>query len=182
LKSAGGKKKIDQYDALMQEAGIDLVEVSNGSLPIPEKDKTEMISHFVKKGYTVLSEVGSKDITVQSTPEEWVHSIRQDLDAGAWKVIVEGRADASAGIYNQDGNVKDDLVEGILASGIPVEKLIFEAPHKRQVAYFVSRIGPDVNIGNIPLDETLNVESLRLGLRGDTVLQVTRPERWARVK
>lgn len=168
--------KVEPLADALEELGFDMVEVSNGSLPISEPDKVEMIRYFRERGFTVLSEVGSKDVTVVSPPEEWIRCVRDDLEAGAWKVIVEGRADASAGIYNADGTIKDDLVEALLASDIPVEKLIFEAPHKRQVAYFVSRIGANVNLGNIPLEEALNVETLRQGLRGDTVLCFAQPE------
>jgi phosphosulfolactate synthase len=164
------QNKVEEYHNFMCENGINTVEVSNGSLPIPESEKVAMIQYFVDKDYTVLSEVGSKDVTVESPPEYWMQCIKNDLAAGAWKVIVEGRADASAGIYTHDGNVKDDLVEAFLASDVPLEKLIFEAPHKRQVAFFVNRMGPNVNLGNIPLGEALNVETLRQGLRGDTVL------------
>lgn len=83
-----------------------------------------------------------------------------------------GRASrCQSGIYETNGSIRDELVENIIESGIPVDKLIFEAPRKRQVAYFVKRIGSNVNIGNIPLEEALNVETLRLGLRGDTVMQ-----------
>jgi phosphosulfolactate synthase len=163
--------KIEAYAGYLEEAGIDLVEVSNGSLSIPEREKTKMIEYFAERGFTVLSEVGSKDVTVVSPPEEWIRCIKDDMSAGAWKVITEGRADASAGIYHSNGTVKDNIVESILESDIAVEKLIFEAPHKRQVAYFVKRVGPNVNIGNIPLEEALNVETLRQGLRGDTVKQ-----------
>jgi phosphosulfolactate synthase len=161
--------KIDQYEAFMRTLDIDLVEVSNGSLPIPEADKCRMVEHFAKRGFTVLSEVGSKDVSIYSPAQDWISAIRADLDAGAWKVITEGRADASAGIYNSDGSMRDDIVMGVLNSGIPHDKLVFEAPHKKQMAWFVRQVGSDVNIGNVPLAEVMNLETLRLGLRGDTV-------------
>lgn len=159
----------EAYHAFMQKYGIDMVEVSNGSLPILETDKVRMIEYFAEKGYTVLSEVGSKDVSVQTPPEQWIACIKDELAAGAWKVIMEGRADASAGIYSSTGDVRDDLIESVLEAGIDPNDLIFEAPHKRQVSYFVKRIGANVNLGNIPLEEALNVETLRRGLRGDTV-------------
>ncbi|MBU0516157.1 MAG: phosphosulfolactate synthase [Proteobacteria bacterium] len=160
--------QVEPYVDFLQSHGIDLVEVSNGSLPVTEEDKHRMIEFFAARGFTVLAEVGSKDVTVDSPPETWVRLVKDDLAAGAWKVIVEGRADASAGVYRSDGTVKDDLIEALLGADIGEDNLIFEAPHKPQVAYFVNRVGPNVNIGNIPLEEALNVETLRLGLRGDT--------------
>lgn len=161
--------KMDEYTALMRSDGINIVEVSNGSLPIPENEKRKMISELARQGFTVLSEVGSKDVTVHAPPHIWVDCVRQDLECGAWKVILEGRADASAGIYESSGALRGDVIEAILDSGVPHEKLIFEAPHKRQMTWFIQHVGTNVNIGNVPLDEVLNLETLRLGLRGDTV-------------
>lgn len=160
--------KIKDYAAWLEDLGIDMVEVSNGSLAIPEAEKRRLIEFFVGRGFTVLSEVGSKDITHVSPPEEWVEFVQADLAAGAWKVILEGRADASAGIYRADGTLQDDIIERVLGE-ISSETLIFEAPHKRQMTWFIKRLGSDVNIGNVPLGEVLNLETLRLGLRGDTV-------------
>jgi phosphosulfolactate synthase len=162
------QNKIDDYAAWIGDLGIDMVEISNGSLAMPERDKRQMIEYFAKKGFTVLAEVGSKDITHVSPPAEWVEFTRADLDAGAWKVILEGRADASAGVYRKDGSLQDVIIETIL-DAVPAEKLIFEAPHKPQMTWFIKRLGSDVNIGNVPLGEVLNLETLRQGLRGDTV-------------
>lgn len=161
--------KTEDYAAWLTDHGFDLVEVSNGSLPIPEDDKRRMIEQFAGKGFTVLSEVGSKDVTVETPPEEWVACIKADIDCGAWKVISEGRADASAGIYRSDGSLREHLIESILDSDVTPDNLVFETPHKRQMAWFIRRVGPNVNLGNVPLAETMNLETLRLGLRGDTV-------------
>jgi phosphosulfolactate synthase len=162
------QNKIEDYAAWLDDKGFDLVEVSNGSLAIPETEKRKMIEYFASRGFTVLSEVGSKDITVVTPPEDWVEYVRADMQAGAWKVILEGRADASAGIYHADGSLHEDIIEHVL-NNVASEDLIFEAPHKRQMAWFITRIGSNVNIGNVPLGEVLNLETLRLGLRGDTV-------------
>ena len=161
--------KVEEYADFMRRLNIDMVEVSNGSLPISEKDKIRMIEYYANHGFTVLSEVGSKDVTINTPPEEWVRCIDNDLNAGAWKVITEGRADASAGIYTSDGNIKDDIISAILDSNIPVDKIIYEAPKKKQMTWFIKQVGANVNIGNIPLEEIMNLETLRLGLRGDTV-------------
>ena len=163
------QNKIEQYANFLEELDVKVVEVSNGSLPIPETEKRKMVAFFVKRGFTVLAEVGSKDVTVVSPPEEWIECIQADLDCGAWKVITEGRADASAGIYTGDGDIREHLIEEILESKISNDDLVFEAPHKRQMAWFIKRVGPNVNIGNVPLSEVMNLETLRCGLRGDTV-------------
>ncbi len=161
--------KTEAYADWLRELGVDMVEVSNGSLPIPEAEKNRMVTHFAKLGFTVLSEVGNKDVTRVSPPEVWVECIGNDLKAGAWKVITEGRADASAGIYRPDGSIQDELMDRILNCGVEHDNLIFEAPHKRQMSWFIHRVGTDANLGNVPPEEVLNLETLRLGLRGDTV-------------
>ncbi len=163
------QNKIDSYIAWLNDLNLKLVEISNGSLPIPESEKVRMIEMFSSKGFTVLSEVGSKDINENIPPETWVSCIKDDQAAGAWKVITEGRADASAGIYNADGSPKMDIIDHIIDSGLNLDDLIFEAPHKRQMCHFIKAVGENVNLGNIPPSEILNLETLRLGLRGDTV-------------
>lgn len=170
------QNKVEQYADFLEELEIDVVEVSNGSLPISEKEKRPMVEFFAKKGFTVLAEVGSKDVTVVSPPEQWIECINADLSCGAWKVITEGRADASAGIYTGGGDIRENLIEEILESDVSNNDLVFEAPHKRQMAWFIKRVGTNVNIGNVPLSEVLNLETLRRGLRGDTV-QKFNPER-----
>lgn len=161
--------KQDDYAAWLLDMGFDLVEVSNGSLPIPEAEKCSMVENYANRGFEVLSEVGSKDIKVVSPPEDWAKAVQNDLNAGAWKVILEGRADASAGIYNSDGSTQDDIVGAVFNCGITCDELIIEAPHKRQMTTFIHQFGANVNFGNVPLTEVMNLESLRLGLRGDTV-------------
>lgn len=161
--------KVNEYIDFLVTHEITLAEVSNGSLPIPELEKRKMITLLAKEGFTVLSEVGSKDVNVSTPPEVWVDCLNHDLDCGAWKVITEGRADASAGIYESSGELRFAVIDAILDSEIPSEKIIFEAPHKAQMAWFIENVGSNVNIGNVPLDEVLNLETLRLGLRGDTV-------------
>jgi len=163
------QNKMSDYEAVMRDVGFALVEVSNGSLPIPEIEKCREVERLANGGFKVLSEVGSKDADFVMEPKAWVAAIKNDIEAGAWKVIVEGRADASAGIYGSDGKVRGDAVDAILSSGIDPDRLVFEAPFKPQMIYFVTRLGPNVSIGNVPLHEVLNLETLRLGLRGHTV-------------
>jgi len=163
------QNKIDDYAVWLKDHDINIVEVSNGSLPIPESDKRRMIEYFANRDFIVLSEVGNKDITIQSSPDQWVECIKADRDAGAYKIILEGRADASAGIYDANGIIQEDIIQAVIESDINVDDLIFEAPHKKQIIWFIKKIGCNVNLGNIPLTEVINLETLRLGLRGDTV-------------
>ena len=119
----------------------------------------------------MLSEVGSKDADVNFAPYLWVDWMKTELDAGAWKVITEGREGGTAGIYRPSGEMRTGLVDEI-AHEIDVSNVIFEAPTKAAQAWFVKRFGPEVNLGNIPPDEVIPLETLRLGLRGDTLKEV----------
>ena len=161
------KNKYIEYADWLSDLGVSMVEVSNGSLPINESDKRRMVDYFASRGFTVLSEVGSKDVTLKTPPEEWAKAVCDDMNSGAWKVILEGRADASAGIYRQDGSLQD-IIKAVLDSGVSSNDIIFEAPHKRQMTLFIEQFGSNVNLGNIPPNEVINLETLRLGLRGDT--------------
>src|SRR5207248_462120 len=121
--------------------------------------------------FTVLSEVGSKDAEVVYAPYQWVEWIREELAAGAWKVVAEGREGGTAGIYRPTGEMRTGLVDEIVHE-IPISDLIFEAPTKASQAWFVKQFGPTVNLGNIPPDEVIPLETLRLGLRADTLREV----------
>src|ERR671929_220675 len=123
------------------------------------------------RDFTVLSEVGSKDPDVVYAPYQWVAWIKEELDAGALKVITEAREGGTAGIFRKDGDMRTGLLEEI-AHEISISDLIFEAPTKSSQAWFVKHFGPNVNLGNIPPEEVIPLETLRLGLRGDTLKEV----------
>jgi phosphosulfolactate synthase len=162
--------KVDEYKRWLEELGLTHVEISDGVIDLPRERKLELIEDFARD-FTVLSEVGSKDSDVEFTPEQWVEWIRQELDAGAWKVITEGREGGSSGIYSGSGEMRTTLVEEIAAE-VPLDSLVFEAPTKSSQAWFIKAFGPEVNLGNIPPDEVIPLETLRLGLRGDTLKEV----------
>ena len=119
----------------------------------------------------MLSEVGSKDSDVVYAPYQWVEWIKEELEAGAWKVITEAREGGTAGIFRKDGDMRTGLIDEI-AHEVALDDLIFEAPTKASQAWFVKHFGPNVNLGNIPPDEVIPLETLRLGLRGDTLKEV----------
>jgi phosphosulfolactate synthase len=150
------------------------VEISDGTLEIPREQKLELIADFARD-FTVLSEVGSKDEEVVFAPYQWVEWIQQELAAGAWKVITEAREGGTAGIFRPTGEMRTGLVDEI-AHSIDFHELIFEAPAKSAQAWFVKHFGPEVNLGNIAPDEVIPLETLRLGLRGDTLKELLLPE------
>jgi phosphosulfolactate synthase len=162
--------KVDEYKSWLFELGLQHVEVSDGVIDLPRERKLELIADLARD-FTVLSEVGSKDADIVFAPYQWVEWIKEELAAGAWKVITEGREGGTAGIYRPTGEMRTGLVDEIVHE-VPVDDLIFEAPTKASQAWFVKQFGPSVNLGNIPPDEVIALETLRLGLRGDTLKEV----------
>ena len=162
------QSKIDEYVAWVQGLGIDHVEVSDGTIALDHDAKLDIIRRLAKE-FTVLSEVGSKSEDVIFAPKRWVEMIEKELEAGSWKVITEGRESGTVGVYHADGAVKEGLIDEIRDS-IDPGLLVFEAPAKKQQAWFVKHFGSNVNLGNIAPEEVISVETLRLGLRGDTLL------------
>ncbi len=162
--------KLDEFKAWLVEQRFSHVEISDGTLEIPRERKLELIREFAAD-FTVLSEVGSKDEEVVYAPYQWVEWIKEELEAGAWKLITEGREGGTAGIYRPTGEMRTGLVDEIVHE-VDVGELIFEAPSKASQAWFVKQFGPNVNLGNIPPEEVIPLETLRLGLRGDTLKEV----------
>ena len=164
------RDRLDDFKRWLIENRFSHVEISDGTLDIPRDRKLELIAEFARD-FTVLSEVGSKDSDVVYAPYQWVQWIKEELDAGAWKVITEGREGGTSGIFRSDGDMRTGLIDEI-AHEISVDEVLFEAPTKSSQAWFVKHFGPNVNLGNIPPDEVIAVETLRLGLRADTLKEI----------
>ena len=169
------EEKVDEYKRWLQELGLTHVEISDGVIDLPRERKLELIADFARD-FTVLSEVGSKDADVVYAPYQWVEWIKEELAAGAWKVITEGREGGTAGIYRPTGEMRTGLIDEIVHDVEPGD-LLFEAPTKSSQAAFIKQFGPSVNLGNIPPEEVIPLETLRLGLRGDTLKEVLLGER-----
>ena len=146
------------------------VEVSNGTIPLSNSEKASYIRKLAGD-FTVVSEVGYKDPgrSEQLPPRIWAEYIAEDLAAGASLVTLEARESGRSGICRPDGALRFGLVEDVLASGVGQDRLLFEAPSTSLQAYFVTRLGPDVNLGNVPASGVIGLETLRLGLRADTL-------------
>jgi phosphosulfolactate synthase len=162
--------QLGEYKSWLSRFGITHVELSDGTIDIPRERKIELIADFARD-FTVLSEVGSKDSSVEYSAAEWTQWLREELDAGAWKVITEAREGGTAGIFDSSGGMRTELI-GDIADAVGIENVVFEAPTKAAQVWFIKRFGPSVNLGNIPPDEVIPLETLRLGLRGDTLKEV----------
>jgi phosphosulfolactate synthase len=164
------KGRLEEYKRWLSDLGLTHVEISDGTIEIPRERKLGLIAEFSRE-FTVLSEVGSKDSSVEYSAEEWTQWLREELDAGAWKVITEAREGGTAGIFDAGGGMRTELI-GEIADAVGIDDIVFEAPTKAAQAWFVKQFGPEVNLGNIPPDEVIPLETLRLGLRGDTLKEV----------
>ncbi|MEA2458430.1 MAG: phosphosulfolactate synthase [Thermoleophilaceae bacterium] len=159
--------KIDGLTAWLDELGLEHVEVSSGTITIPPGEKLRLIETLAAR-YTVYAEVGEKDPRALLAPYRWVQLIRDALAAGASKVVCEGRATGDAGMYRPDGEPREGLIDEVLHE-LDSGRLIFEAPLKHQQVWFIEHLGPAVNLGNVLPQDVISLETLRLGLRADTL-------------
>jgi phosphosulfolactate synthase len=160
------RKQFDDYRRLLAKYQMSYAEVSDGSIELPHEEKCRYIAELTKE-VTVLSEVGSKDAEKILAPYQWIELMQAELQAGAWKVIGEARESGTVGLFRDSGEVRQGLVKEIIHT-ITAEKIIWEAPQKSQQVWFVKLLGANVNLGNIAPSEVISLETIRLGLRGDT--------------
>ncbi len=160
------RDKFDDYVKFIEKLKIDHVEVSDGSIVMEHDQKCKYINQLAKN-FTVLSEVGSKEEGIIIHPNKWTSMMKNELEAGSWKVIAEARESGNVGIYHRNGSPHTMLMNKIIAK-VKVENILWEAPQKSQQVWFIKQFGSDVNLGNIAFEEVIPLETLRLGLRGDT--------------
>jgi phosphosulfolactate synthase len=170
--------RFDDFRRLCQSHNCAWVEVSNGTIPLSNVTKAEYVSRLCTD-FAVLSEVGYKapQRSAELAPKDWVECMSQDLEAGAALVVAEARESGRAGICEADGQLRCDLIERILDSGLDRDQIVFEAPNKDLQARLVRRLGPNANLGNIAPADVIGLETLRLGLRSDTLLVIEGDER-----
>lgn len=162
------RNQFDDYRKILDKYDMPFAEVSDGSIELDHDLKCEYIRKLSDQ-VTVLSEVGSKDVEKIIPPYKWINLMQAELDAGAWKVIGEAREGGNVGLFRSTGEVRSGLVEEILTK-IPFEKIIWEAPLKAQQVWFIKLLGTNVNLGNIAPHEMIPLETIRIGLRGDTFM------------
>jgi phosphosulfolactate synthase len=162
------RNQFDDYIRVIENYGINYMEVSDGSINITHAEKCGYIEKLTKYG-VVMGEIGSKDKDREhiTPPYKWIQLIEEELAAGASYIIAESRESGTVGIYRDSGEVREGLVQEILTR-IPAEKIIWEAPKKDQQLYFLELIGCNANLGNILPQEVISLEAMRVGLRADS--------------
>lgn len=160
------RNQFDNYLRYIEDLGLDCAEVSDGSIELDHDKKCEYINQLAKN-YTVLSEVGSKEEGVIIHPARWIKMMQNELEAGSFKVIAEARESGTVGIFHKNGSAHTMLINRIV-NKVKIENIIWETPQKSQQVYFLKLFGANVNVGNIGVDDIIPLETLRIGLRGDT--------------
>lgn len=160
------RNMFEDYLRLLDKLGLEMAEVSDGSIVIPHDDKCEAIRR-IAQDRVVMSEVGSKDAGILISPNRWIKMMKTELEAGSWKVIAEGREAGNVGVFRPNGTAHTMLINKIIKN-IKPEDILWEAPQKNQQVWFIKLFGAEVNLGNIAPNELIPLECLRLGLRGDT--------------
>lgn len=162
------RNQFDDFRRFVEKLGFDSVEISDGSMTLEHEKKCEYIS-ILSKDYTVVSEVGSKIAGLEIPINQWISQMKAELEAGSFKTIAEARESGTVGIYDLNGKANFELISEI-SKHLPFESIIWEAPQKSQQAWFIKHFGANVNLGNIAPTEIIPMETLRLGLRGDTFM------------
>ena len=163
--------RFDEFRDLCALYGCPYVEVSNGTIDISNDEKADYVKRM-SDDFRVISEVGSKDQAASDlmSPAKWISYIQADIDAGAVLVTLETREGGRGGICRSNGELRYGLIEEILESKIDHNQLLFEAPSTTLQTYFVQRVGPDANLGNIAVTDVIPLETIRRGLRSETLL------------
>lgn len=162
--------RVNEFARFCERHGCGYMEISNGTIALNNHDKAACIRDFAPH-FRIFSEVGYKDSekSINLRPAKWIEYIREDIDAGAYKVITEARETGTAGIVRPDGELRFGLMEEIF-DAVDQTHMVYEAPNKTMQTYFVSKLGSEVNLANISIHDVIGVETLRLGLRSDTLM------------
>ena len=168
LEAAWWQGRSEEFFGWARDLGFDCVEVSRGSTGMPPSAKLALIAAARDRAFEVFAEVGSKDPGEPARPEHWLEEARRDVDSGTCWLVAEGRESGTVGLYTADGLVRADLVDALEGSGLEAP-VVYEAPRREQQAWLVNRLGTNVNLANVAGDDVLAVETLRRGLRSDTL-------------
>lgn len=171
FEKAFSQNSIEKFiDYVQNFLNLNIIEISNGTIPIDKESKYQFIKKYSSM-FRVFSEVGYKDVDkcLKMAPAEWIECIKEDLSAGAEFVITESRESGKSGICRENGEVRYGLVKEIINSEISPEKIIWEAPNKNIQTFLISEIGTNINLANISFSDIVPLETLRLGLRSETL-------------
>jgi phosphosulfolactate synthase len=163
------RDQLSNFVSFAREHSCKVIEISDGTIEIPAEQKLKVINDLANE-FNVWTEIGYKDQqrSLNMPPSKWIEDMNSALAAGSQKVITEARESGTSGICSSNGEVRFGLIEDIIKSEINLNDVIFEAPTQVLQVYFINKLGPGVNLANIPFIDTISLETLRQGLRSDT--------------
>lgn len=164
--------RIEDYITEAADVGFDILEISSGFLSIDTEDLvaiTELVQEHglkakpeisVQFGAGGTSTVEALEDEGQADPEIAIQEGKAHLDAGAYKIMVEGE-----GITESVPELRTDIASEI-ANGLGPENCVFEAPDNSSTfEWYVKQFGPNVNLF-VDSSQIVELEALRSGLWG----------------
>jgi len=156
------------YLDLCADMGITRIECGEGFTGLKLRPE-EVVGQARERGLEVEFELGEKHagrFTDEAT-DELIASGKRWLQAGAVRFVVEARESAEdVGLFVAPGGL-DARQADRLAEAFGLEQLLFEAPNKASQFALIDHFGPNVQLGNVRLEEVLRVEIYRRGLHSD---------------
>lgn len=153
----------------LQQLGFGAVEISDGTIEMDREERSRLIAQALEAGLTVYTEYGKKCWGSSIEIEDLIRTVRTDIRLGAQLVTIEGReSGVGVGIYDENGNCRDEQIQAVLERIQHPDMLLWEAPQKSQQVHLLNALGPDINIGNVAPQDIMSLEALRRGLRSDT--------------
>jgi phosphosulfolactate synthase len=169
LETAVAQDVVPAFFRLVLALGFNGIEVSDGTIALPRSRRDELIREAADLGLRVFTEYGKKIFGSRIDVFEFAKTAESDFQAGADLVTVEAReSGVGVGLFDERGACREqDLAE--MLGVIPNRgRVLWEAPQKEQQVALIKSIGPQVNLGNIPVQDVLALETMRRGLRSDT--------------
>ena len=161
--------KSTEFFKELVEMGCDSTEISSGSSEINPSRIVELIGEAKSHSLRVFCEVGKKLPEEDYEADEYNNLLKEFIGAGADKVILEAReSGVSVGVMDDQGMPILDRLDKVL-DGIDISNILFESPKKSQQIFFLKKFGSETNLGNIHPNDAISVETLRRGMRGDTM-------------
>jgi phosphosulfolactate synthase len=159
---------LPSYLDLCADMGVTRVECGEGFIELSLKPQ-EIAEQAQARGLELEFELGEKHAGsfTDDTTTELIEAGKQWLDAGAVRLVVEARESAEdVGLFSAPGEF-DARQADRLAETFGLQRLLFEAPNKASQFALIDHFGPEVQLGNVRLEEVLRVEIYRRGLHSD---------------
>lgn len=170
LEVAVAQRAVTDFFDTIRLLGFNAIEVSDGTIELGRAERNDLIRRGADAGLTVFTEYGKKLWGSTIDVELLLETVLIDVQHGASLVTIEARESGKGvGIFDANGRCKDEELQLIIGQLSDPDRILWEAPQKEQQVYLLKAIGPAVNLGNVAPQDIYSLETLRRGLRSDTV-------------